>query len=298
MAQSNPPPVRACLFDMDGLLIDSEELYTLITNDILREYGKPDLPWSIKAQMQGRPGPESALIFHNWAQLPITHEQFMEKQKPLQAHYFPRSQPLPGTRELLESFKRTSPRVHIALATSSHKRNFELKTTHLPDFFSVFDDDHVVLGDDPRIPKGRGKPAPDIYLLALKTINEKLRQQGSSEIEPEECLVFEDSVPGVEAGRRAGMQVVWCPHVELLAEYKGREKEVLAGLTGEHKDDELKDGEKAAKDEEEDVSGKEKKTKSRIPGSPGEIDDGWGRLFTTLEDFPFEEYGIKVQSKI
>lgn len=43
---------------MDGLLIDSEDLYTICTNEILAEYGKPKLPWNIKAQLQGRPGPE------------------------------------------------------------------------------------------------------------------------------------------------------------------------------------------------------------------------------------------------
>lgn len=43
---------------MDGLLIDSEDRYTMITNAILQEYGKPLLPWSIKAQLQGRPQPE------------------------------------------------------------------------------------------------------------------------------------------------------------------------------------------------------------------------------------------------
>ena len=58
MAKSGLPPVRACLFDMDGLLIDSEDLYTLSTNEVLAEYDRPELPWSIKAQLQGRPGPE------------------------------------------------------------------------------------------------------------------------------------------------------------------------------------------------------------------------------------------------
>ena len=50
---------------MDGLLIDSEDKYTVCTNDVLREYGKPDLPWHIKAQMQGRPAPfvRAARIF-------------------------------------------------------------------------------------------------------------------------------------------------------------------------------------------------------------------------------------------
>lgn len=52
------PRVRACLFDMDGLLIDSEDKYSLITNEVLQMYGKPSLPWSIKAQLQGRPQPE------------------------------------------------------------------------------------------------------------------------------------------------------------------------------------------------------------------------------------------------
>ena len=52
------PAVRACIFDMDGLLIDSEDIYSLCTNAVLREYGRPDLPWSVKAQLQGRPAPE------------------------------------------------------------------------------------------------------------------------------------------------------------------------------------------------------------------------------------------------
>lgn len=57
---------------MDGLLIDSEDRYTMITNAILQEYGKPLLPWSIKAQLQGRPQPEVGIdhpasqCMYNW----------------------------------------------------------------------------------------------------------------------------------------------------------------------------------------------------------------------------------------
>ena len=57
MPQQSLPAIKACLFDMDGLLIDSEDKYTICTNEVLREYGRPDLPWHIKAQLQGRPGP-------------------------------------------------------------------------------------------------------------------------------------------------------------------------------------------------------------------------------------------------
>ena len=152
-----------------------------------------------------------------------------------------------------------------------------------------------MLGDDPRIPEGKGKPAPDIYFLALRTINDGIRREGKEkEIVPEECLVFEDSVPGIEAGRRAGMRVVWCPHPGLLEEYKGREKEVLAGLTGLEEDTEDQQVVAAA---DEDIEGKERRSGQKIAGATRKIDDGWGELLETLENFPYERYGIVVDKR-
>ncbi|KAK3204027.1 hypothetical protein GRF29_106g1444088, partial [Pseudopithomyces chartarum] len=281
-----PPPIRAALFDMDGLLIDSEDLYTEVTNTLLARYDRPSLPWSIKAQLQGRPGAQAYEIFRAWAQLPIPVEQFHAEQQELQKQLFPKTNWLPGVLDLLEGLRQRG--VHMALATSSHKFTYELKTGHLKGVFDkYFKDEHKVLGDDARIPKGRGKPAPDIYLLALSTLNKTLEEQGEKPLQPEECLVFEDSVPGVEAGRRAGCQTVWCPHPGLLNEYKGKEKEVLAGLTGEHKEDEE---EQLQRTEVEVKQGK------RRVGLPGEIDDGFGRLHATLENFPYESYGMKEPS--
>ena len=80
------------------------------------------------------------------------------------------------------------------------------------------------------------------------------------------------------------MQAVWVPHEGLLNEYRGREKEVLAGLTGEHKDDEEQ---QLQRTEEEVRQGRRK------VGMPGELDDGWAKLLNTLEDFPYETFGIK-----
>ena len=271
---------------MDGLLIDSEDLYTIVTNTILERYNRPKLPWSIKAQMQGRPGPQAGQIFFAWAQLPITPEEFYAQNTELQKQHFPNTQPLAGVLDLLDGLERSS--VHLALATSSHRGNFVLKSSHLPKVFDHFQEEHRVLGDDVRIPKGRGKPAPDIYLLALSQLNATLKTQGEAPIHPEECLVFEDSVPGVESGRRAGMQVVWCPHPELLVEYKGREKEVLAGLTGEHKENE----EEHLRHTEVEVEQGKRKT-----GAPGEIDDGWGTLLETLVGFPYSKFGVSTEAK-
>ena len=171
--------------------------------------------------------------------------------------------------------------MHIALATSSHSKNFALKTSHLEQLFEIFPTRNRVLGDDPRIPKGRGKPAPDIYLLALETINSQMREEGKAEILPEECLVFEDSVPGIEAGRRAGMRTIWCPHQMILKEYRGREAQVMAGITS------------MGEDVKSPVSHTVVETGiKRLHGWPGRIGDGWTEHLQTLEDFDYERYGI------
>ncbi|ETN42275.1 uncharacterized protein HMPREF1541_04216 [Cyphellophora europaea CBS 101466] len=279
---------------MDGLLIDSEDQYTEVTNTILRENGRPDLPWSIKAQLQGRPGPSAGKIFRAWAQLPLTEEQFMARQKELQAEAFKKCKPLPGVKNLLArldgahtrvpSFGRSpaggGKKVRLALATSSHGRNYDIKTQYMSKMFGVFPERQRVVGDDPRIPRGRGKPLPDIYLLALQCINDGIDSEGNGErhVQPEECLVFEDSVPGVEAGRRAGMRTIWCPHKGLLEVYKDRVEQVLAGNTGEHKEEDL-----------DHTAGEPLKGS---PGHVGEIGDGWAEMLATLEDFDYMKYGI------
>lgn len=275
------PPVRACLFDMDGLLLDTEDLYTAAVNTILNKYGKPNLPWSIKAKLQGRPGAAATKIFHDWAGLPITSEEYVAQNSKIQQELFPQAKPLPGVVELLESLGRTrywdvsgkgegKKRVHIALATSSHEVNFKIKTDHLTELFAVFPSNRRVLGDDTRLQPGRGKPLPDIFLLALQTINDSLPAD-EAPIKPEECLVFEDSVPGVEAGRRAGMRVIWCPHPELKKEYAGREDDILAGRMGEAGEVDLH--------------------------QVGEVGDGWAEYLPDLTGFPYDKFGIAVPGR-
>lgn len=255
---------------MDGLLLDTEDIYTRCINLVLAKYDRPSLPWTIKAKLQGRPGPQANELFHSWANLPISNDVYLSEYSALQREHFPSAKPLPGVEQLLADLDRAEG-VHMALATSSNSANFALKTAHLTRLFEVFKQPQRVLGDDPRIPAGRGKPLPDIYLLALRTINESL-PAGERAITPEECLVFEDSVPGVEAGRRAGMRVVWVPHPELRNLYVGREEEVLAGRTGEA-------GEGV---EEEQL---------------GELGDGWGVYLGSLERFDYGKYGIVVPPK-
>jgi pseudouridine-5'-monophosphatase len=98
----------------------------------------------------------------------------------------------------------------------------------MKDLFSNFAPSNIILGDNPGLKPGRGKPAPDIFLLALAAINRSLRVR-EEEIIAEQCIVFEDSVAGVQAAKRAGMRVVWVPNTLLAAVCEGKEGETLAG---------------------------------------------------------------------
>jgi pseudouridine 5'-phosphatase len=57
MSTTNFPSVRACIFDVDGLLINSEDIYTEAYNNILHSYGRPSYPWGVKARQQSRGHP-------------------------------------------------------------------------------------------------------------------------------------------------------------------------------------------------------------------------------------------------
>ena len=223
----------------------------------------------------GVPGSSTGDLFWEWAQLPIPREQFKQELKEQQWLHFPECSPLPGVKALLldltSAQNKDGNKVYVALATSSEKENFKMKSSHpaTSEIFKVFDENLRVLGDDPRLAEGMGKPAPDIFLLALRMINESL-PEGEEKITPKECLVFEDSVIGVEAGRRAKMRVVWVPHPGLAAEIRGRGSDILAGRAWL-----ISIGDE---------------------WQLGEIDDGWAVQLADLQNFPYDEFGIRVGS--
>lgn len=211
---------------MDGLLINTEDLYSVAHNSLLADHGKGPLPWEVKITLQGLPGVESAKRFLAWSQLPYTPEEYYAETTARLEKLFPSAQFLPGARELLQQL--TADGVPIALATSSHAHTFKIKTGHLQDGGFALFGTHVVTGDDARVPPGRGKPHPDIWLVALESLNAALaKEQGADHtpIQISECLVFEDGIPGVTAGIAAGATVVWVPD-ERAVEVYGKDKAV------------------------------------------------------------------------
>jgi pseudouridine-5'-monophosphatase len=183
------------IFDMDGVLLDTEVFYTEVTQAIAGRFGKV-FDWSIKSNMVGRPSIESARYLVETLELPITAEEYLvEREAALEAR-MPLAVPMPGAQELTAALAGLG--VPQAVATSSSRRFFALKTERHAEWFRRFQ--AVIVGDDPRL--ARGKPAPDIFLLAAADLG----------AEPERCVVVEDSPVGVEAAQAAGMQVVGVPY--------------------------------------------------------------------------------------
>ncbi|KAI1097777.1 HAD-like domain-containing protein [Jackrogersella minutella] len=172
------PAVRACIFDMDGLLINTEDIITLSTNQLLEKYGRPVFTRSIRAQLMGIPNSTNGDIFHGWAKLPISREQFARESTENMRLHFPDCKPLPGAEKLLTnlSHARSAPsgeKIELALASGTKTRSYGLKTSNpeTEHLLSFFQHDRRVLGDDQRVQQGRGKPAPDLYLVALQSLN-------------------------------------------------------------------------------------------------------------------------------
>ncbi len=187
-------PARCVIFDLDGVLLDTEHFYTEVTDEICREYGKT-FDWSIKRNMIGRPSLESARYLVDALSLPIEPEEYLRRRALRLDELFPRSKEKPGAEAFVRAL--VARRVPVAVATSSERHLFERKTIEHREWFSLFD--AVVVGDDPRVKKG--KPAPDVFLVAAGELGAR----------PDDCVVFEDAPAGLAAAHAAGMQVVAIP---------------------------------------------------------------------------------------
>jgi len=170
------------LFDLDGVLIDSETEYTRIWQKIDRAYPTGVQDFAIKIKGQTLP---EILNRHYPAHM---HRHVTEMLNRMEQKM--RYEMLPGAREILENLH--DRQLGCVLVTSSN----DIKMQHLreeqPDLESFFTD--IVTADRIR----HSKPDPEGYLLGAKILG----------AEPQRCVVFEDSVQGVRAGHAAGAYVV------------------------------------------------------------------------------------------
>lgn len=191
--------VTHCLFDMDGLLLNTSQVYTQITKQILEEQNATvKFSYDYKVSVMGNQAMEAAKKTVAYFKLSMSPEQFMARQHEIASDLMPKVELLPGVERLLRHL--SSHQIPIALATSANEEMYKIKTTRHTGVFDLFD--HKVYGssDDEVV---HGKPSPDIFIVAARRFPDQP--------DPSQCLVFEDAPNGVQAAIAAGCQVVLVP---------------------------------------------------------------------------------------
>ncbi len=184
--------IRGVAFDMDGLMVNTEELYTEVGEIILARRGRR-FTMELKKAMMGLPGPQAFGVMIEREKLDDTPAQLAFESDEVFVDLLPNKlQTLPGLEFLLDRLDaRQTPRC-IATSSPHHFAGQVLEIIEMRERF-----DFVVTAEDVE----HGKPAPDIYLTAAERLG----------IHPQHMLVLEDSHHGSRAGIRAGACTVAVP---------------------------------------------------------------------------------------
>lgn len=195
--------VEAVIFDMDGVIFDTESVYLDIWTKVFNKY-KYKLERDVYISVMGTGRKNVMKVFTNryGEDLPIL-DMYKEKDEMLLQVIESGQVPMKkGANEILKSLKDSG--FKIALATSAKRERLK-KQLKMSEIEWIFDT--IVCGDDVI----NGKPNPEIFLKAAKNIS----------VNPENCVVIEDSVAGIKAAHSAEMIAI---HVEDL---KKADKEIL-----------------------------------------------------------------------
>ncbi|XP_063836681.1 probable pseudouridine-5'-phosphatase [Ostrinia nubilalis] len=175
-------------------------MYHKMIKQICEKYGRKYTK-ELRIRMYGVTDREICLTVVKELKMPISADEFEMQLGDLAKKVLPAAPLQKGAERLLTHLH--DYKIPMALATNSTEQAVRLHATARPRLFGLFN--HKVCASDPDV--DRGKPHPDIYLVAANRFPEKPK--------PIQCLVFEDSACGVEAATAAGMQVVMIPDPRL-----------------------------------------------------------------------------------
>lgn len=195
--------VKTALFDFDGVVVDTEPIYDIFWNEAGKRYGLgidnfaavikgTTLPYIMDKYFSDRS--------EEFRQMVIKESTEYESTMPLPA--------MPGSMEFLHMLKDKGVQIGLVTSSDDSKIARAFKLHHLENMF-----DTVVTAD--RITKG--KPDPMCYLLAASDLG----------VSPADCLVFEDSFAGIQAGTDAGMRVIGLSTTNPVESLKDKVYEVI-----------------------------------------------------------------------
>jgi HAD superfamily hydrolase (TIGR01509 family) len=185
-------PIEAVVFDLDGVLVDSEHVWDEVREQLARERGGR---WHDRAQadMMGMSSPEWSRYMHDVIGLAEAPEEIdAEVVRRMRARY---EVQLPLIDGAVEAVRWLASSYRLGLASSSNRAVIDavLDEAGVADLFEATVSSEEV---------ARGKPAPDVYLEAARLLG----------VEPASCAAIEDSANGIRAAYAAGMRVIAIPN--------------------------------------------------------------------------------------
>ena len=195
--------IDAVIFDLDGTLVDSMWMWRSIDIEYLARFGI-EMPQNLQSCIEGKSFSETAEYFKETFRLPDSLEQIKSAWNQMAWEKYKNEVPLKeGAAELLRYLKKEG--IPAGIATSNSKELVELiiEKLGIKEYFGSIRTSCEV---------EKGKPSPDIYLLVARDLG----------VLPERCLVFEDVLQGVMAGKNANMKV--CAVYDEYSEKDRKEK--------------------------------------------------------------------------
>lgn len=185
--------IRAVVFDLDGLMFNTEDVFNRSGHELVRRRGKV-MTAELLAKMMGRRAHESFAIMIEMLELTETVEELqLEAQQIFYEYLAPHLAPMPGLYELLDHIEERSVPKGVATSSSRAYLTDILGRFNLLERFAV-----TLTAEDVT----HGKPHPEIYLTAAERLD----------VLPQEMLVLEDSETGTRAAAASGAVVVSIPH--------------------------------------------------------------------------------------
>lgn len=188
--------IKAIIFDMDGLLIDSEPIWFRAKQELMKTL---NLEWTHEDQIATMGVPTQFWIDYLYKKVNgiLTKDELLHGVTDRMINLYKKGEIelMPGVKEALKLAKEN---YKVGLATGSYKQLMEI-SLDVNNWRNIFD---VILSSDDL---ERGKPFPDIYLEVMKRLN----------VRPKESVVLEDSRDGIKAGVAAGANVIAIPSKEV-----------------------------------------------------------------------------------
>lgn len=182
--------VRAILFDMDGVLIDSEPIHEKAIVALSSELGETLADHAIINSFKGAPEKfMAARLMEIYPAQPSTAEELIRRKVDLYAKLFHHVTLIPGAREFVEKSHAAGLRLGLTTSASRSTQELTFETFGFAPYFEA-----IVTGEDII----NGKPDPEPYLTTAHRLG----------IGPEDCTVIEDSINGVRSGHAAGCAVI------------------------------------------------------------------------------------------